>query len=251
LADTLTGAARLIERAKQLKVPLLTGHHRRHNPMVRRAKAIIESGQLGRLVTAHGFFLVKKPDEYFDAAWRREAGAGPVLLNLIHDIDLMRHLCGEVETVQAFQSNMVRNYPVDETTVVCLKFANGALGTMNISDTVVAPWSWEHTTGENPAYPHTDQSCYFIAGTDASLSLPRLEIWSNVEQKSWLEPFKMERSIASAENPLRLQIEQFCRVIRGEEAPLVSGEEGLKTLGVVDAIRRAAASGQSAMVNAA
>ena len=95
-------------------------------------------------------------------------------------MNLLRYLCGEVEAVQAFQSNAVRNYPVDETTVVIVKFASGALGTMNITDTVVAPWSWEHTTGENPDYPHTDQICYQIGGTHGSLSVPRLELWTNV-----------------------------------------------------------------------
>jgi predicted dehydrogenase len=244
IADDVAGGTRLVETAEKAGVPLLTGHHRRHNPMIQRAKAIIDEGRLGQIVTVHGFFWLMKPDDYFDPPWRREIGAGPVLLNLIHDIDLLRYLCGEVEAVQAFQSNAVRNYPVDETTVVILKFANGALGTMNITDTVVAPWSWEHTTGENPDYPHTDQSCYQIGGTHGSLSVPRLELWTNETRRGWWEPFRIERHIAADKDPLRLQIRQFCKVIRGEEKPLVSGREGLMTLKVIDAVKRAATSGK-------
>jgi predicted dehydrogenase len=243
LADDIVGGVKLVEAAEKAGVPLLTGHHRRHNPMIQRAKAIIDQGRLGQIVTVHGFFWLMKPDDYFDLSWRREIGAGPVLLNLIHDIDLLRYLCGEIEAVQAFQSSAVRNYPVDETTVVILKFANGALGTMNVTDTVVAPWSWEHTTGENPDYPHTDQTCYQIGGTYGSLSVPRLELWTNGARRGWWEPFKIERHVAADEDPLRLQIRQFCRVIRGEEKPLVSGREGLMTLKVVDAVKHAADSG--------
>jgi predicted dehydrogenase len=245
LADEVAGGERLVAAAKQAGVPLLTGHHRRHNTMVRRAKEIITSGKLGQIVSVHGFFWLMKPDDYFDVQWRRELGAGPVMMNLIHDVDLLRYFCGEIVEVKAFQSNAVRKFAVDETTVVILRFANGALGTMNISDTIVAPWNWEQTTGENPAYPHTDQTCLHIGGTHGSLSVPRLELWSNEAKRSWWEPFKMERSIAADADPLRLQIQQFVRVIRGEEEPLMSGEEGLKTLKVIDAVRLSARNGEN------
>jgi predicted dehydrogenase len=248
LADDITAGQMLVEAGEKAGVAILTGHHRRHNPMMQRAKATIEAGRLGRVVTVHTFFWLMKPDDYFDVPWRRERGAGPVLTNLIHDIDLMRYLCGEIGEVQAFQSNAVRRHAVDETTVVILRFANGALGTMNISDTVVAPWSWEQTTGEDKSFPHTDQSCYYIGGTHGSLSVPRLELWTNADKRSWREPFKAERIVAVDPDPLRLQIQQFCRVIRGEEKPLVSGREGLMTLKVIDAVQRSVRSGQSVRI---
>jgi predicted dehydrogenase len=244
IADDIVAGAKLVEAAEKAGVPIMTGHHRRHNPTIQRAKAIIDEGRLGRIVAVHGFFWLMKPDDYFALQWRREIGAGSLLLNLSHDIDLLRYLCGEVEAVKAFQSNAVRNYPVDETTVVILKFANGALGTINATDTVVGPWSWEQTTGENPAYPHTDQACYQIGGTHGSLSVPRLELWTNEGKRGWWEPFKIERYVAADQDPLRLQIQQFCRVIRSEEKPLVSGREGLMTLKVIDAINRAASTGE-------
>lgn len=243
LADSLVGGEALVIAAERAGVPLLTGHHRRHNPMIRRAKAVIDTGKLGRIVSVHAFFWLMKPDAYFDVPWRRQPGAGPVLLNFIHDIDLLRHLCGEVEAVQALASRHVRRHDVDETAVVLLRFASGALGTVNISDTVVAPWSWEQTTGENPVYPHTDQTCYYIGGTHGSLSVPRLELWSNGESRGWLEPFEVSRAVAADADPLALQIAQFCRVIRGGERPLVSGRDGLANLRIVDAVERAARDG--------
>jgi len=74
--------------------------------------------------------------------------------------------------------------------------------------------------------------------------VPRLEVWTNPNVRSWWEPFLIERHIAAQADPLRLQIQQFCKVIRGEEKPLVSGHEGLKTLQVIDAVQRAAKTGQ-------
>jgi predicted dehydrogenase len=243
IADDVASATELVEAAEHARVPLAVGHHRRHNAIIQRAKAIIESGRLGKLVAVHGFFWLMKPDDYFDAAWRREPGAGPILINLIHDIDLLRHLCGEIDAVQAQVSNAVRGYNVEDTAAILLRFENGALGTLAVSDTAVAPWSFEQTSGENPAYPRTGESCYFIAGTHGSLTVPKLEVWSNPDKRGWFEPFMAERSSAPGTDPLRLQIQQFCRVIRGEEPPLVSGREGLMTLKVVEAIKRAAESG--------
>lgn len=245
IADDAAAAERMVAQAEAAGVPLLIGHHRRHNPMIQRAKAIVDTGRLGRIVAVHGFFWIFKPDDYFDVAWRRAEGAGPILTNLIHDIDLLRYLVGEVRAVQAMTSNAVRGFPVEETAAVTLQFENGALGTIAISDTIVAPWSWEQTTGENPVYPQTDQSCYTIGGTHASLTVPKLEVWSNADKRSWWEPFTIERTYAALEDPLRLQIRHFCRVVRGEEAPLVSGREGLATLRVIEAIKRAGKDGGS------
>ncbi|MET4792764.1 putative dehydrogenase [Bradyrhizobium japonicum] len=224
-------------------VPLLTGHHRRHNPMIQRAKAEIDSGRLGQIVSVHGMFWLIKPDDYFDVTWRREKGAGPVFLNLIHDVDLLRYLCGDIVSVQAAQSNRLRGHAVEETAVIILHFASGALGTVNVSDTIQSPWSWEFTAGENPAYSHTQEACYQIGGTRASLAIPQLDLWRHPSKASWWAPIERERLRYEKQDPLGLQIANFCRVIRGTTEPVVSGREGLKTLRVIDAIKRAAETG--------
>ena len=248
IADDVASAEVLVAAAEKSGIALLIGHHRRHNPMIQRAKAIIDSGTLGRIVSVHGFFWLTKPDDYFEIQWRREKGAGPVLTNLIHDIDLLRYLCGDISAVHAIESNAIRGHVVEETAVLLLKFDSGALGTVNVSDTIVAPWSWEQTTGENKAYPQTDQACYYIGGTLGSLSIPKLEVWTNDNRPSWLEPLRAERLYAVDLDPLRLQIQHFCRVIRGEEEPLVSGRERLNTLKVIEAAKAAARSGHLTMI---
>ena len=119
-------------------------------------------------------------------------------------------------------------------------FRHGALGTISISDTVVAPWSWELTTGENPAYPETDQSCYLVGGTQGSLSFPTLEVWHYRDRPGWQEPIERTRVVAPKEDTLAAQLRHFCEVVRGAEAPLVDGHEALRTLEVTLAIAGAA-----------
>jgi predicted dehydrogenase len=244
IADDIEAGERLIAVAEAKGVPLLTGHHRRHNPTMQKAKEIIDSGRLGKVIVANAMFWLFKPDDYFDIGWRRQAGAGPVFLNLIHDVDNLRYLFGDIVAVQARESNAVRGNAVEETAVILIEFKNGILATASVSDSVVAPWSWEMTTGENPVYPRADEACYVIGGTHGSLAIPSLEIWSNAGVRSWLEPFENDRVEVENQDPLVLQIRQFCKVIRGEEQPLVSGREGLETLKVIDAVKRSAVSGK-------
>src|SRR5258708_39289845 len=50
-------------------------------------RSLIAQGRLGRLVAVTGAALFYKPDAYFEEGpWRREAGGGPILLNMIHDV---------------------------------------------------------------------------------------------------------------------------------------------------------------------
>lgn len=249
LCDDLAEAVRLVAAAEAKGVPLLTGHHRRHNLMVQKAKAILDSGAIGRPIVANAMFWLRKPDDYFEVAWRRERGAGPVFLNLIHDVDNLRFLLGEVVAVSARESNAVRGYAVEETAVILLEFASGALATASVCDATVAPWSWEMTTGENPAYPQVaEEHCYLIGGTEGSLALPQLDIRTNKGKPGWYQPFELARPGVPDEDPLARQVTHFAEVIRGRAEPLVSGREGLETLRVIDAVKRAAASGERVVI---
>ncbi|HSC28776.1 MAG TPA: Gfo/Idh/MocA family oxidoreductase [Vicinamibacterales bacterium] len=244
VAIDVAGAEKLVAAGEAAGLPLLVGHHRRHNQLVQRAQEVIRGGALGTIVAVHAMCWFYKPDDYFDVAWRRQPGAGPVFLNLIHDIDLLRCLCGEIETLQALESSAVRANPVEDTAAILLRFASGALGTISVTDTIVAPWSWEMTARENPAYPATGESCYQIGGTHGSLELPSLRLWRNRDRRSWWEPIDATVLPFGFEDPLVRQVRQFAAVIRGEEAPLAPAREGLETLRVIEAVKRSARSGE-------
>ncbi len=242
IASNTADASAMVDVSDETGVALLVGHHRRHNPLIARAKSLIESGELGALQVVHGQCWLYKPADYFDVAWRRQGGAGPVFINLIHDVDLLRYLCGEVTSVTALHSQHGRGYDVEESAGALLRFANGAIGTLSVTDNVPAPWSWELSAHENPAYPATDGFCYLIGGDKGSLSLPDFNHWHYGDHPpGWWAPIERTRYPMSLEDPLRRQIAHFSRVIRGEEAPLVSGREGLETLRVIEQIKSSAA----------
>ncbi|WP_426421460.1 Gfo/Idh/MocA family protein [Bradyrhizobium genosp. A] len=244
VTDTVAVAQRLCAAIKRTGVPMLVGHHRRHNPIIKAAREAVATGKLGQLTAVVGLWLLKKPDDYFDVAWRREQGGGPLLINLIHDIDNLRFICGEITEVQARTSNRVRGFAVEDTAALLLRFANGALGTVTVSDATPAPWSWELASGENAAYPKQDQPCYILSGTAGSLSVPNMELWSYAQQPGWHAPLSRKAIAPPAFDPLVEQLRHFLEVIAGREQPLISVEDAMGTLAVVEAVSEAARTGQ-------
>jgi predicted dehydrogenase len=241
VADHVEDALRLDRAARAANVPLLVGHHRRHNPILRRAREIVQSGRLGKPVAANALATFYKPDAYFDVPWRRQAGGGPVLINLIHDIDIMRFLLGEIVEVQAQTSNGVRGFEVEDTAAVLLRFASGALGTIVVSDTAAAPWNWDLAAGEAAHYPRQRENTHFLIGTDGSLALPQLEMWDYRGAKGWQDPLTLERSTPHTGDPYHEQLRHFAAVIAGEEAPVCTADDGARTLAATLAVHRAAA----------
>jgi predicted dehydrogenase len=244
VADSVEAARRLLNAVVRTQVPVLVGHHRRHNPKIKTVRDAVAHGKLGRLTAVVGLWLLKKPDDYFDAGWRKEAGGGPILINLVHDIDNLRFICGEIVEVQAQASTAVRGFAVEDTAALLLRFRNGALGTMTLSDATPAPWSWELTSGENPAYPRNDQPCYLLAGTGGSLAVPSLDTWSYPGKAGWYEPMQSTALQSATVDPLVEQLRHFLAVIERRETPLVSVADALGTLAVVEAVKEAARTGQ-------
>lgn len=79
--------------------------------------------------------------------------AGAVLINPIHDIDVLHYLFGSVSPVHAEKAISRRGFECDEGATIILRFTSGAIGTFLISDNVPFPYSFEVGTGENPLIP--------------------------------------------------------------------------------------------------
>lgn len=244
VADSVAEALELVEAGEKANVPILVGHHRRHNPIMRKAAEIIAAGGIGRVVAANGLWLSHKPKDYFDVAWRREAGGGPVLINAIHDIDCLRMLCGDVETVSAAASSATRKFEVEDTAAAVLHFKSGALGTLLVSDTVSGSWTWEMGSRENADRPQDTENCYIIAGTKGSLTVPNLQHrWHEPGQESWSVPLTQLRVPVRPADAYHEQMRNFANVIRGTEVPVLTGRDGTVTLATTLAITRSAQTG--------
>lgn len=252
IAPTLQEATEIVNACEKAKGKILIGHHRAHSPIMAAARQVVQSGQLGRLVCVQGSATFFKPDHYFDEGpWRRELGAGPLLLNMIHEVHNLRMLCGEIAAVQAFKSHAVRGFVVEDTVAITLQFESGVLGAFMLSDTAASAKSWEHTSQENPAYPsYGDEDCYTLSGTLGTLAIPtmRIKSYAKVADCSWWKPFASGQVSTVRDDPIKLQMAHFGAVVRGECAPLVSARDGLQNLRVTEAIVQAAQSGCAVML---
>ena len=247
IGDTVEGATRLVEAGERAGVPVLTGHHRNYSPVMAKAAEVVASGALGPIVAVVGTALFAKPDDYFEVGggWRRQPGGGPILLNLIHDVNNLQRLVGDIVRVQATTSNATRGFPVEDTAAIVFTFAGGALGTFLLSDAAASPRSWEQTSQENASYAtYPDEDCYHIAGTKGSLSVPSMRLKIFPGAPSWWEPFDSSTVELDRSDPLANQVAHFADVIRREAEPICSGRDGLQALRVVDAVLESARSGR-------
>lgn len=240
ISDDLEDAKKFAKESKAATVPVLVGQHRRYNPFVNAAKQVIDGGELAKLTVASFHYMIYKEDNYFDVEWRRKKGAGPILVNLVHDVDLLRYLIGEVDAVQALSSSSARGFETEDSAVVNVHFKSGALASMTLSDATVSPWNWEATAREDAQYRPFDADAYFIGGTKGSLSLPRLHHFAYNGEPSWHKPLKLDISPVDSQLPHKMQLKHFIQVILKNEAPIVTPEDNVKTLETLMAIKLAA-----------
>lgn len=251
VAESLDSAIRLIGLTEKTGVPLLVGHHRRHNPIIRAAREAIHKGRIGDLVMATVTCSLAKPPSYFEAAWRRTPGAGgPLLINLVHEIDLMRHFFGEIASVQAIASHGQRGFAVEDTAAIALSFVKGGLATLCISDAATGPWAWDLSAGENPVrFPAHSVTAHHYAGSRAGLSLPDLTLWEPQGEPDWTRKLVPSNLTFEAADPYEEQLAHFASLIRTGGTPLVSARDATANLIVLDAIRTAAQRGETVAVD--
>jgi len=217
---------------------VLVGHHRHHYKKIQRLKSMISEGDLGDLTAINGLALLYKPDEYFEKGpWRKKKQIGGVgLINLTHDLGIFRFLCGEIVEHKAFKSNKNRGFDAEDTIALLLKFENGCLGSLIVSDCSVSAHSWELTVGENPAYPKQNQNCYVISGTQGTVSFPTMTVNYYRDRKSWWNELLLREETVVHNDPFKEQMQHFLDVIDERSAPLVSFADGLKILKIVESI---------------
>ena len=150
IASSIEAAEKLIESVNKNGVKMLVAHQRRFNSMVNTAREMIRGGELGDMVVISVIGCMCKPDQYFkDGPWRKKKiSGGPVLINMIHEIDVLRYTYGDIERVYAEVSNKTRKFEVEDSVSVSIRFKGGALATILMSDTVPSLWGYDYNMGE-------------------------------------------------------------------------------------------------------
>jgi predicted dehydrogenase len=246
VTDTLETAAALMAEVRKGGIKSLVGHHRRHHLQVKTLKTLLREGRIGDIVGVSAIWATHKPAGYFNIApWRTKAGGGPVLINLIHEIDFLRFTVGEIVAVEAIVSNRQRGFAVEDTAAALIEFDNGALGTSFVSDCAVSPWTTEQGIGEAPEFPFSGESNYRFMGRRGALEFPGLVHWAQAnDAQDWNEPILARRIHASTIDPYVAQLDHFRDTIRGTAQSLQTVEDGARTLIATLAIAEAAAGGR-------
>ncbi|KAL0930682.1 quinate utilization oxidoreductase [Colletotrichum truncatum] len=238
-SDIATGLE-LVEHLRTAGVKALVGHHRRFNPVIESVAKTLSEESLGKVIAINGVWTLYKPSEYFEAptAWRQGKDGGVILINMIHEVDILHYLLGPIVRVYAEKTMSERGHEAEEGAALTLRFKSGVVGTFLISDNVPSPYNFEAGTGENPLIPKTGQPFYTIFGTNGTLSVPDMGIWSYRDtKKSWHSTMTRDEKPCSDEVPFEQQLRHFCRVIRQDELPRCSVQAGLAALVVCQAIK--------------
>ena len=244
ICATVAEAQAVIARSETTGRHVLVGHQRRYYPQVERARAIVRGGDLGQLVAVSGQWTLRKPDDYYTPDWRKRWQAGPVLTNLIHDMDCLRYICGEVQSVQAEVSNAVHGWEKEDAAALVIRFEGGALGSFILSDQTTSPWSWEMALGENRSIPASGQNALRFMGREASLEFPNLTLWRNDGAPcDWTRPVQRQEIPLDAADPYIAQLRHFAEVIRGEAAPRIDAADAARTLAATVAVLDSARTG--------
>ena len=226
---TLDEAGTLSAAARAANVRCLVGHHRRYHPSIDVLRDAVTSGKIGTPITSTLIWAMRKHDSYFEADWRK-AGGSPVMINLVHDIDLLRFLFGDVTDITALGSDAQRSGGRIESGGAILRFANGLCATISFADTAPSPWGFEAGTSENPNIAATGQDMWWITGTQGGIAFPSLTLWGGA--KDWSEPAQPTALSAEKTTPLMAQLAHFCDVIAGSASPIIDIDDAAQTLKV-------------------
>ena len=223
-----------LEQAKELSqviqesgIASLVGHHRRYHPSVQALKSLVTGKKIGTAVTASMIWAMRKPDAYFEQNWRSTEGS-PVMINIVHDLDLLRFVFGDIAKITGFGSSLIRNQNRVESGAAAILFETGMTASISFADTTPSPWGFEAGTGENPNIATSGQDMLWITGTEGGISFPSMTQWGGAAD--WSEaPTPRKLKIATAV-PLQQQLQHFLDVMAGTAEPLISVFDATKTL---------------------
>lgn len=120
---------------------LMFGFNHRYHPGVLRAKSIVDSGRLGKVIALRGLYG-KSGGKNFDKSWRNNfhiSGGGILLDQGIHMLDLFNLFLGSFQEVKSFVSNAHWGFEVEDNAMVILKTNQNQLAFLHSSATF-----WKH-----------------------------------------------------------------------------------------------------------
>ncbi len=245
ISDSLARLDTLQQAAQKSGSKILVGFQFRYHPTLNRARELIQSGALGKVLTVHAHWGEYLPqwhpwEDYRQSYAARDDLGGGVIRTLTHPLDYLRYLIGEVEALWSFNGHISSlELNVEDVAEIGLKFSNGVIGGVHLNyfqrPTVHrleivgtnGTLRWDNTDG----ILHFDQSPTPFGSYSDNPPAPVTQTFA--------PPAGFDR------NQLFVtQIRHFIETARGEKEPVCNLEDGIMALRLALAALGSAASGQ-------
>ena len=251
LAASLEDCDAILEAADRNHVVGTTICQRRFYRPAMRVKKAIEDGKLGRPILGTANMLGWRDMAYYRSdpwrgTWKGEGGG--VLINQApHQLVLLLWYMGEVDELYGVWDTL--NHPdleVDDTAAAIIRFRNGAIGNIVVSNSQnPALFGNVRVHGENGASVgvQTDGGAMFIAGVSGIAEPPVNDLWTVAGEEDMLDTYKKEdsdffNSVDSIHYFHIQQINDFLSAIQEGRKPLITLEDGRRTVELITAIYR-------------
>jgi predicted dehydrogenase len=244
---TLKRCDAMIAAAKKAGVVLSTIFPSRFHESSQLIKQAADNGRFGRLTLGNAYVKWFRTQEYYDSgAWRgtwQLDGGGALMNQAVHSVDLLLWFMGPAVEVTAYTGLLAhKRIEVEDVAVAGIKFASGALGTIEAS---TATWPGELKRIE----VHGDQG-------SAALKEEDLEVWKFAKEHKADEEIRQRmagrtHTGGGAADPKAighhghmLQFQDVLNAIKKKKSPLVDGPEGRKAVELILAIYQSAETGK-------
>ena len=252
LASTLKDCDTILDAAAKNRVQIGTVYQRRFYEPVLRIRHAIDKGKLGVPIIGNVSMIGWRDKAYYDSdpwrgTWKGEGG-GVLVTQATHQLDLLIWFMGDIKEVYGIEANLNHPYiEVEDTAVAVIKFKNGGIGNMLVTNSAnPALYGKVHIHGSNGASVgvQTDGGAMFIAGMTNITEPPLNDIWTVPGEEKMLDIWRQEdtehfNSIDSVTYYHARQIEDFLKAMNTGERPLITGEDGRKTVALFSAIYEA------------
>ena len=247
--STTVAEAELMTRAVQ-KVPNLVWFNYRRIPAVSFAKQLIDEGRLGQIYHYRGLYLNQSGNDPAKAVgWRykhSEAGSGAAGDLLSHCIDFALYLNGPIREINACMHTFAPGRDVDDATMLMARFANGSIGTLEVSRYGVGnqnrnTFEMNGSKGMLRFNLEDMNRLEFYDATDTpSLRSVRTVITTGPDHPYWKDFWKPGHPIGY-EHPFIATLGDFFQALGRGEPFRVNFEDALAVQRVLDAVERSSA----------